>query len=30
MGEAIGDRARAPEITERDFHSWYSREVGQS
>jgi hypothetical protein len=30
MGEAMGDRARAPEITERDFHSFYSREVGQS
>lgn len=26
MGEAIGDRAREPEITERGLHSFYARE----
>jgi hypothetical protein len=30
MGEAIGDRAREPEIVERELHSYYAREVASS
>ena len=30
MGEALGDRAREPEITEREMHTFRSKETGLS
>jgi hypothetical protein len=28
IGEALGDRAREPEIVERELHTFYARETG--
>lgn len=28
IGDALGDRAHPPEITERDFHSFYAQQTG--
>jgi hypothetical protein len=30
MGEALGDRAREPEIVERELHTFRAREIGRS
>jgi hypothetical protein len=30
IGEALGDRAREPEIVERELHTFFARETGRS